>query len=142
MAKIEHDALTERIIGCAITVNRTLGAGFLEKVYERALCIELRDAGLDACQQTALKVWYKNEIIGDYSADVIVEQKVLLELKSVDRLVEGPSSPASQLSQSHRDKDRSSPQLRSTQARNQENGSLTLPTLGVLSVLSGAVTSL
>lgn len=46
MVEIKNDVLTERIIGCAITVNRTLGAGFLEKVYERALCIELRDAGL------------------------------------------------------------------------------------------------
>ena len=134
MAKIEHDALTERIIGCAITVNRTLGAGFLEKVYERALCIELRDAGLDACQQTALKVWYKNEIIGDYSADVIVEQKVLLELKSVDRLVRAHQAQLLNY-------------LRAFSSTSEHPGSESRewfsdpPTLGVLSVLSGAVTS-
>jgi len=78
-----HDALTEKIIGCAYTVLNTLGCGFLEKVYENALAHEMRKAGLAVQQQVVITVRYDGVVVGDYAADVIVEGKVLVELKAV-----------------------------------------------------------
>jgi len=63
-----------------------LGAGFLEKVYERALVVELRARGLQAEAQAAIRVLYKGELVGDYFADILVEGKLLIELKCVDSL--------------------------------------------------------
>jgi GxxExxY protein len=79
-----HDALTERIIGCAMQVSNCLGVGYLEKVYENALILELRANGLQVTQQVPVRVWYRYEVIGDYVADLIVENKVLIELKHAD----------------------------------------------------------
>ncbi|MCC7508031.1 MAG: GxxExxY protein [Planctomycetes bacterium] len=76
-------ALTERIIGCAYTVANTLGAGFLEKVYENSLAIELRKAGLKVLQQVEYRVMYEGQEVGKYVADLVVNDAVLLELKSV-----------------------------------------------------------
>ena len=80
----EHrwDRVTESIIGCAYKVSNVLGAGFLERVYENALAIELRNAGLHIEQQRPLKVLYDGEIVGDYIADLLVEDAVLVELKA------------------------------------------------------------
>ena len=64
------------------------GFGFLEKVYENALVIELSKAGLDAKQQYPIQVYYDGEIVGDYQADILVEDKVILELKSIDRIAD------------------------------------------------------
>ena len=80
---VTNDPLTQAIIGCALGVSNELGAGFLEKVYENALLYELRGAGLQAEAQVALKVRYKNAIVGEYFADLIVERQVLIELKAV-----------------------------------------------------------
>ena len=79
-------ALTRRIIGGAQRVSRTLGAGFLEKVYENALAHELRKAGLSFRQQPAVPVRYDGVIVGDYVPDLIVEEAVLLELKAADAI--------------------------------------------------------
>jgi GxxExxY protein len=76
------DVLTERVIGCAFTVANKLGHGFLEKVYENALAIELRKAGLSVTQQKALPVHYDGIIVGDYFADLIVNETLVIELKS------------------------------------------------------------
>ena len=84
--------LTEKIIGCAIRVSRSLGPGFLEKVYENALCIELRRAGLKFEQQKALTVFYRGEAVGDYFADMLVEGIVLIELKAVRAIEESHQS--------------------------------------------------
>ncbi len=84
--------LTERIIGCAMKVHNALGIGFLEKVYENALVVELGIEGLSVDQQKGLSVFYKNVEVGDYVADIVVEGKVLLELKTVTTLVEAHSS--------------------------------------------------
>jgi GxxExxY protein len=81
-----HGEITERIIGAAYEVYNILGYGFLEKVYENALVIELRGAGLDVKQQHPITVVYKGEIIGEYFADLVVEDKVIVELKSVSAL--------------------------------------------------------
>jgi len=80
------DGITEKIIGCAYRVGSKLGCGFLEKCYENALAHELRKAGLRVEQQVALKVWYDEIIVGDYVADLIVEDVVLVELKAIQSL--------------------------------------------------------
>lgn len=78
--------LTEKIIGCAFKVSNTLGPGFLEKVYENALVIELRKAGLRVAQQVPFNVLYEGQIVGLYVADVVVEDLVLVELKAIKEL--------------------------------------------------------
>lgn len=75
-------AITETIIGCAFKVSNQLGCGFLEKVYENALLHEIRKAGLKAEQQSPIKVWYDSIVVGDYIADLIVENRILIELKA------------------------------------------------------------
>jgi GxxExxY protein len=86
--ELKHQELTEKIIQCCFKVHNTLGFGFLEKVYENALVIELSKAGLDAKQQYPIQVYYEGEVVGDYQADVLVENKVILELKSIDRIAD------------------------------------------------------
>ena len=80
--------ITERIIGCAFEVGNQLGPGFLEKLYENALAHELRLAGLAVEQQHGMTVRYKGVIIGEYTADLLVERAVLVELKAVRALDE------------------------------------------------------
>ncbi len=77
--------LTERIIGCAIEVHRQLGPGLLEATYEAALCIELQNAELKFVRQPVFPVVYKGQVIGEYRLDLIVENAVVVELKSVER---------------------------------------------------------
>jgi|SRR5262245_42546298 len=77
--------LTERIIGCAIEVHRQLGPGLLEGTYEAALCIELQTAGLNFVRQPVFPVVYKGQVIGEYRLDLIVEDSVIVEIKSVER---------------------------------------------------------
>ena len=88
--KIEEgkDQLTGQIIGCAYTVSNALGSGFLEKVYENALVHELRKQGLSVDQQHPISVQYDGVAVGEYVADIIVEHKVLVELKAVFELNE------------------------------------------------------
>lgn len=81
-----YTELTEKIIGCAFKVYNQLGAGFLEKIYENALAIELKDAGLSVQQQYPIKVYYNEIVIGDYIADIVVEDRVIIELKAVNSL--------------------------------------------------------
>ena len=81
-----HADITDKIIGCAYKVYRILGAGFLEKIYENALIIELHQIGLNVVQQHPIKVNYKGNIIGDYYADLLVENTVIIELKAVNEL--------------------------------------------------------
>jgi GxxExxY protein len=78
----ERDKLTEAIIGCAFKVSNTLGCGFLEKVYENALMIELQSAGIMCEQQKSIPVAYKGTVVGDYYADILVENQVILEIKA------------------------------------------------------------
>ena len=77
--------ITESIIGCAIEVHRQLGPGLLESTYESALCIELGDVGLRYQQQLIVPVVYKGRIIGEYRVDLMVEDSVIVEIKSVER---------------------------------------------------------
>lgn len=78
--------LSKRVIGCALTVAGTLGNGFLEKVYENALAHELRKAGLAAEQQRGVTVTYDGISVGEYFVDLLVEQAILVELKTVQQL--------------------------------------------------------
>ena len=82
--KSESD-LTEAVIGSAFEVANVLGAGFLERVYERALIRELAFRGVSAKAQVSFPVCYKGHYVGEYVADLVVEEKVIVELKCVDR---------------------------------------------------------
>src|SRR5690349_13423455 len=76
-----HGEVTERIIAAAFEVHRVLGYGFLERVYQRALQAELIRSGMTACVEAPIKVIYKGVIVGEYEADVLVNEQVLVELK-------------------------------------------------------------
>jgi len=78
--------LTEKIIGCAYKVHRILGSGFLEKVYENAMVIELSREGLSVQQQCSLPVYYESNKIGEYYADLFVENQIIVELKACEAL--------------------------------------------------------
>ena len=84
--QMDTNELTYNINGAIFEVNRELGVGFLEKVYENALLLELRKRGLEAESQVPVKVKYKGTEVGEYYADMIVENQVIVELKSVDSL--------------------------------------------------------
>jgi len=75
--------ISEKIINCAFEVSNKLGAGFLEKVYENAMVIELSRTGLSVKQQAPIQIYYDEYIIGDYIADLFVEDKIIVELKTV-----------------------------------------------------------
>ena len=83
---MEINDITYAIRGAVFEVNRILGSGFLEKVYEKALIFELRDRNLKAESQVPLKVYYKENLVGEYYVDILVEDKVIVELKAVERL--------------------------------------------------------
>ncbi|RME20210.1 MAG: GxxExxY protein [Candidatus Zixiibacteriota bacterium] len=81
-----YDALTEQVIGCAYAVGNELGYGFLEKVYENALRIEIERAGLRVVQQQPIQVSYRGQVVGDFVADLVVEGDLIVELKAVRQL--------------------------------------------------------
>jgi GxxExxY protein len=80
------DSLTERVIGAILEVSNILGAGFLEKVYERALLRELSVRGVRATAQASFAISYKGQDIGEYYCDILVEDVLVVELKCVERL--------------------------------------------------------
>jgi GxxExxY protein len=81
--KNDMKQLTEKVIQCAFAVSNTLGCGFLEKVYENALAHELRKVGLQVQQQHGITVYYDGVAVGEYTADLLVEGVLLIELKAV-----------------------------------------------------------
>jgi len=83
---MDINEITYIINGAIFEVNRILGPGFLEKVYENALLKELNDKGLKAENQVPIKVLYKETVVSEYVADLFVEKKVIIELKTVERL--------------------------------------------------------
>ena len=78
--------ITYTINGAIFEVNKILGPGFLEKIYENALLIELKSRGLKADKQVPIKVSYKDNLVGEYFADIFVENQVIIELKTVEKL--------------------------------------------------------
>lgn len=85
--KFKFKVLTETIIQAAFTVHNTLGSGFLEKIYENALAIELGKLGMHVSQQAPLQVTYDGTVVGEYFTDLVVENKVILELKAVSHIL-------------------------------------------------------
>src|SRR5690625_5776175 len=88
MDKKYLDYITEKIIGCAFEVSNTLGAGFLEKVYQNAMVIELRDNDLQIVKEKPIKIYYKNQIVGEYFHDIKVNNKIIIEINAVSALNE------------------------------------------------------
>jgi len=89
VATDEHgniESLTERVLGAVFEVSNILGAGFLEKVYERALLRELGLRGIRAVGQVSFAVTYKGQTVGEYFADILVEDELVMELKCVERI--------------------------------------------------------
>ena len=84
---MEYSELTEKIIGCAYSVYNKMGFGYLESVYEKCMLIELRKAGLKVESQKPLTVFYENETVGEFIADIIVNDTVILELKSAKQII-------------------------------------------------------
>ena len=83
MTNFEHDALTEKIIGCCYKVHTALGPGFIEKIYAKALQYQLRKEGLSFVIEKNFDVYFENEFIGKFRCDLFVEGTVIVELKSV-----------------------------------------------------------
>jgi len=92
MQKFPHQELTKSIIGIYYDVYNELGYGFLEKVYQNAMIIELKSRGYTIQNQKKISVLYKNEIVGDYIPDIIVNNSVIIELKRVEYIVESHES--------------------------------------------------
>ena len=86
--KIVYKNLSYKIVGLAIQVRKELGFGFLEKVYENALMVLLQENGIEAKQQFPIKVSFHGHIVGDYIADILVENQIILELKAQDKIVD------------------------------------------------------
>ena len=82
-----HKEITERIIEACYEVANELGAGFLESVYEKALLVALREKGIDAASQVPMAVSFRGQNVGEFFADIIVESKVVVEVKAVKRLL-------------------------------------------------------
>jgi GxxExxY protein len=86
--KLLYKDLSYRIIGLAMEVHNELGQGFLEKVYENAMMVLLRKEGINTLQQAAIVVKFLGEVVGDYYADILVDDKIVLELKSVEKITD------------------------------------------------------
>lgn len=83
---MEKEGLTHKVIGCAYQVYKRLGFGFLESVYRKAMVIEIEASALRVQQECPLKVHYREQVVGDFFADLLVEDELIVELKSVERL--------------------------------------------------------
>ena len=86
MDAVMNDPLTERVIGLAMKVHRSLGPGFLESVYREALVVELSNAGVRVAQEKRIGVTYDGAPVGDFVADILVDERIILELKAVEAL--------------------------------------------------------
>lgn len=85
---MDIELLIKQVMDCAMTVRRKLMPGYLEKVYENALVIELKKAGISAQQQQSLEVTYDGQVVGYYIPDIVVENCLILEIKAVEHLLE------------------------------------------------------
>jgi len=86
MKSLVHEELTGRIIACAIEVHKALGPGFLESIYEAALLVELKRAGLKVEQQKPLPIYYRTVLVGEHRLDLLVEDQIVVELKAISGL--------------------------------------------------------
>ena len=88
LVEMERDEVTEKVIGAFYEVYNVLGVGFLEKVYQNALVVLLRKNGINVKQQSPLKEMFREETVGEYFADILVEDKIIVELKACDSLLD------------------------------------------------------
>ena len=86
MKILAHEELTGRIIACAIEVHKALGPGFLESIYEAAMVVELKRVGLRVEQQKPLPIFYREVMVGEHRLDLLVENKIAVELKAISEL--------------------------------------------------------
>jgi len=86
MSDLLYGDLCSQLVGAAMEVHRVLGPGFLEAVYESALAHELKLRGIPFCRQVGIKVRYKDLVIGEYRIDLLIDEKVVLEIKAVSAL--------------------------------------------------------
>ena len=86
MSSIKYKELSYEIVGVAMGVHNQLGNGFLEKVYENSMMILFEEKSIKAKQQQKINVMFKNRVVGDYIADILVEDKIILELKTIDKI--------------------------------------------------------
>jgi GxxExxY protein len=91
---IVYKDISFRIIGFAIQVHNELGYGFLEKVYENALMVLLKSERIPAKQQAAISVYFLGEVVGEYYADILVDNKIILEIKSVEKIIQAHRAQA------------------------------------------------
>jgi len=84
---MQHSEITEKIIVCAYKVYNKMGYGYLESVYEKCMLIELESIGFNVETQRSLKVIYEGHVVGDFVADIIVNDTVIVELKSVSKII-------------------------------------------------------
>lgn len=85
---IIHKELAYEVVGLGMEVHRKMGIGFLEKIYENALMVLLKKNGIAAQQQSSIKVNFEGEIVGDYCADILVDEKIILELKVAEKITD------------------------------------------------------
>ncbi|HOK04649.1 MAG TPA: GxxExxY protein [Victivallales bacterium] len=83
---MKYEEVTKKIIGCAFDVMNELGSGFLESVYEKAMIIALSETGMNIQAQHPIKVYFRNKVVGDFYSDILVENKIIVELRSVAAL--------------------------------------------------------
>jgi GxxExxY protein len=86
MNKLAHEELTGRIIACAIEVHKALGPGILESIYEAAMMVELKRAGLKVESQKPLQIFYREILVGEHRLDLLVEENIVVELKAISEL--------------------------------------------------------
>ena len=82
-----HEDITKKIIKCFYNVYDELGSGFLESVYEKALMLELKATGLKTDSQKSLNVYFKDQLVGDFKTDIIVEDNVIIDIKAVTKIM-------------------------------------------------------
>jgi GxxExxY protein len=93
MTELKHADLTDKVIGVFYDVYNELGYGFLESVYQAAMFVALRETGLNVRRQVGIPVWFRGSMVGDFRADLLVEDTVLLELKSARALERAHEAP-------------------------------------------------
>lgn len=91
---IIYKDLSYKLIGLAMRVHSVLGHGFLEKVYEKALMVLLRRENIEAAQQAPITVSFEGEVVGNYYADILVENKIILEIKSAEQIIDAHRAQA------------------------------------------------
>jgi len=117
----KHSSVTEQIIKAFYYVYNELGHGFLEKVYENALVIQVRKQGLLVRQQAPIKVYFDAQIVGIYFADLLVDNKVIVEIKVAEGLCDEHEAPAASLSEGDRNRRRTTAKLRTKTTSEEED---------------------